>query len=254
VTGEPSLSIIIPVLDEAVAIAAALEALAPLRAKGVEIIVVDGGSADETAALAAPLADRVVASARGRATQMNAGAATARGNVLLFLHADTRLPADADRLVLDGLAKSRRAWGRFDVTIEGRHLLLPFVAASMNARSRLTGIATGDQAMFVTRDAFSATGGFPEIALMEDITLARNLKRISPPLCLRARVTTSGRRWEQRGVLRTVLLMWRLRLAYFFGAKPEDLARRYGYALIPPPKGEGGCERSEQSGGVRPSV
>lgn len=228
-TGEPSLSIIIPVLDEAVAIAAALEALAPLRAKGVEIIVVDGGSADETAALAAPLADRVVASARGRARQINAGAATARGNVLLFLHADTRLPPDADRLALDGLAQSGRAWGRFDVTIEGRHPLLPFVAASMNARSRLTGIATGDQAMFVTRDAFSATGGFPEIALMEDITLARNLKRISPPLCLRARVTTSGRRWEQRGVLRTVLLMWRLRLAYFFGANPRDLARRYGY-------------------------
>jgi rSAM/selenodomain-associated transferase 2 len=160
---------------------------------------------------------------------MNAGATAARGDVLLFLHADTRLPADADRLVLDGLAQSGRAWGRFDVTIEGRHPLLPFVAASMNARSRLTGIATGDQAMFVTRDAFSATGGFPEIVLMEDITLARNLKRISPPLCLRARVTTSGRRWEQRGVLRTVLLMWRLRLAYFFGANPRDLARRYGY-------------------------
>jgi rSAM/selenodomain-associated transferase 2 len=227
VTGEPSLSIIIPVLDEAANIAAALQALAPLRAKGAEIIVVDGGSADETAALAAPLADRVISSPRGRARQMNVGAATARGNVLMFLHADTRLPPDADRLALDGLAQSGRAWGRFDVTIEGRHPLLPLVAASMNARSRLTGIATGDQAMFVTRDAFSATGGFPEIALMEDITLARRLKRVSPPLCLRACVTTSGRRWEQRGVLRTVLLMWRLRLVYFFGAKPEDLARRY---------------------------
>ena len=199
----------------------------PLRARGAEIIVVDGGSADNTRALATPLADCVIASARGRATQMNAGAVAARGDVLLFLHADTRLPVDADRLILDGLAQSRRAWGRFDVTIDSRHPLLPLVAASMNARSRLTGITTGDQAMFATREAFNAVGGFPEIALMEDITLARNLKRMSRPLALHARVTTSGRRWEKRGVLRTVLLMWRLRLAYFFGAKPDDLARRY---------------------------
>ena len=159
---------------------------------------------------------------------MNAGAAVARGEVVLFLHADTRLPDDADRLIVDDLAQSQCAWGRFDVTIEGRHPLLRVVAAFMNARSRLTGIATGDQAMFMTRDAFNTAGGFPEIALMEDIELARCLKRVSAPLCLRARVTTSGRRWESRGVLRTVLLMWQLRLAYFFGAKPDDLARRYG--------------------------
>ena len=226
-TGEPSLSIIIPVLDEAATIVAALQAVAPLRARGTEVVVVDGGSADGTAALAAPLADRVIASARGRAMQMNAGAAVARGDVLMFLHADTRLPADADRLIRDGLARSRRGWGRFDVAIAGTHRLLPFVAASMNTRSRLTGITTGDQAMFSTRDAFATAGGFPAIALMEDIELARRLKRVSPPLCLRARVTTSGRRWERRGVARTILLMWRLRLAYYFGASPEDLARRY---------------------------
>jgi len=154
-------------------------------------------------------------------------AAMARGDVFVFLHADTRLPDDADRLVLDGLAQSGRPWGRFDVTIEGRHLLLPLVSAMMNARSRVTGIATGDQAMFVTREAFNAAGGFPEIALMEDITFARNLKRVSRPLCLSARVTTSGRRWEQRGVLRTIFLMWRLRLAYFLGADPKTLAQRY---------------------------
>jgi rSAM/selenodomain-associated transferase 2 len=227
VTAAPSLSIIIPVLDEAANITGALEPLAPLRARGVDIIVVDGGSSDDTTALATPLADRIVTSARGRAVQMNAGAATARGSVLLFLHADTRLPAHADRLILDGLAQSRRAWGRFDVAIDGRHPLLPLIAVFMNARSRLTGIATGDQAMFVTRQAFDAAGGFPEIALMEDVTFARNLKRVSPPLCLSARVTTSGRRWEQRGVLRTIVLMWRLRFAYFFGAEPDDLARRY---------------------------
>jgi rSAM/selenodomain-associated transferase 2 len=209
-------------------IVAALEALASLRTHGVEVIVADGGSSDQTAALARPLADRVIEAPRGRASQMNAGAALARGGILVFLHADTRLPVDADRLILGGLARSGRAWGRFDVRIEGAHPLFPVIAFFMNARSRLTGIATGDQAMFVSRGAFAAVGGFPNIALMEDITLARNLKRVSRPLCLRARVTTSGRRWEKRGVVRTILLMWRLRLAYFFGAKPESLARRYG--------------------------
>ncbi|MEJ0075920.1 MAG: TIGR04283 family arsenosugar biosynthesis glycosyltransferase [Alphaproteobacteria bacterium] len=227
-TATPSLSIIIPALDEAATIVLALEALGALRARGAEIIVAEGGSADDTATRAASLADRVITSARGRAIQMNAGAAIASGDVLLFLHADTRLPPNAHELILEGLAQSQHVWGRFDVTIEGRRSLLPVVAASMNARSRLTGIATGDQAMFVTRDAFAAVGGFPEIALMEDIELSRRLKRVSSPLCLRARVTTSGRRWESRGVLRTIMLMWRLRLAYFFGAKPEDLAKRYG--------------------------
>ena len=229
-TAQPSLSIILPVLNEAATIVAALEAVTPLRTRGNEIIVVDGGSADDTAALARPLADFVITSARGRAVQMNAGAALARGDVLLFLHADTRLPDDADQRVLEGLSRSNRAWGRFDVTIDGAHPLLPVVAAAMNIRSRLTGIATGDQAMFVTREAFDSVGGFPEIALMEDITLARSLKRVSRPLCLSSRVTTSGRRWEERGVLRTILLMWRLRLAYFLGAKPDELARRYGDA------------------------
>jgi rSAM/selenodomain-associated transferase 2 len=189
--------------------------------------VVDAESTDATAALSRPLADFVITSARGRAMQMNAGAAIARGDVLLFLHADTRLPEDAERLVLDGLTQSRRAWGRFDVMIEGGHPLLRVIASAMNWRSRLTGITTGDQAMFVMREAFEAAAGFPEIALMEDITLARHLKRVSRPLCLAARVTTSGRRWEKRGVWRTLLLMWRLRLAYFFGAKPDALARRY---------------------------
>ena len=224
------LSVIIPVLEEAATIETALRALAPLRARGVEIVVADGGSRDDTAARAAPLAERVVVSPRGRAMQMNAGAAVARGDVLLFLHADTRLPPDADRIVRDALARTRRAWGRFDVTIEGRHPLLPVVAAAMNTRSRLTGITTGDQAMFVTRAAFVASGGFPAIALMEDITFAGTLKRISRPISLRARVTTSGRRWEARGVVRTILLMWRLRLMFFFGAAPDTLAQRYGYA------------------------
>jgi rSAM/selenodomain-associated transferase 2 len=223
------LSIIIPVLNEGDGIAAALDALAHLRAVGTEVIVVDGGSRDATVERAQRRADRVVLAARGRALQMNAGAERASGDVLLFLHADTRLPAEADRVVLDGLDQSRRVWGRFDVKIDGRSRLLPVVAWLMGLRSRLTGIATGDQAIFLRRDAFQAVAGFPAVALMEDIAICKRLKRLGRPLCLRACVTTSGRRWEKNGVLSTILLMWRLRFAYFLGADPKQLARRYGY-------------------------
>jgi rSAM/selenodomain-associated transferase 2 len=225
----PRLTIVVPVLDEEPGIAATLQSLTALRACGAEAIVVDGGSRDRTVELARPLCDRLIAAPRGRAAQMNAGADTARGDVLLFLHADTRLPADADRLILDGLAASGRAWGRFDVHIEGRHPLFPVIAAMMNLRSRLTGIATGDQAMFVERGAFAAIDGFPDIALMEDIELSRRLKRLGRPLCLRPRASASGRRWEKHGVVRTILTMWRLRLAFFLGAAPAKLAVSYGY-------------------------
>jgi rSAM/selenodomain-associated transferase 2 len=227
----PTLSIIIPTLDEETQISAVLEALAPLRARGAQIIVADGGSRDRTAAIAGPLADRVIAAPRGRGAQMNAGTAVATSDVLLFLHADTALPADADVLVLAGLHRSGRSWGRFDVRIEGKSILLGLISCLMNIRSRLTGIATGDQAMFVSRAAFDAAGRFPEIALMEDVALSKRLKRIGPPLCLSAQVTTSGRRWDQCGVFRTTALMWRLRLSYFLGAEPETLARRYDSML-----------------------
>jgi rSAM/selenodomain-associated transferase 2 len=160
---------------------------------------------------------------------MNAGAGQARGDVLVFLHADTRLPDLADRLVLDSLAQSGANWGRFDVRIDGGGTL-GMIALAMNWRSRLTGIATGDQAMFMTRAAFEAAGGFPAIALMEDVALSVKLKRSGKPLCLRARATASARRWRKNGTLRTMLLMWRLRLSYFFGADPAKLARAYGYA------------------------
>lgn len=225
----PVLSIIIPVLNEASGIIDSLAALTPFRMRGAEIIVADGGSEDNTPYLAQRFADRVVRAPRGRGAQMNEGASVARGYIFLFLHADTRLPPDADTQILYGRGRDSSVWGRFDVEIEGRHLLLPVVAALMNWRSRASGIATGDQAMFVTREAFARVGGFPEIALMEDVAMSRQLKRISAPLCLRARVTTSGRRWEEHGVLRTIWLMWRLRLAYYFGADPAELARRYGY-------------------------
>jgi rSAM/selenodomain-associated transferase 2 len=223
------LSIVMPVLNEATDIEAALQALAPYRARGVEVIVVDGGSSDGTADLARPLADQVMFAPRGRATQLNACATVAQGDLLLFLHADTRLPEDADRLLLDGLARSGRGWGRFDVRFDGGGLLA-LIALMMNLRSRLSGIATGDQAMFTTRAAFEAAGGFPPISLMEDVALSARLKRVSRPLCLGARVTTSGRRWRKHGVLRTILLMWKLRLAFYFGADPVRLARTYGYA------------------------
>jgi rSAM/selenodomain-associated transferase 2 len=223
------LSIVIPVLNEGEGIAATLDALSDLRSLGNEVIVVDGGSRDATVQRARLRADRVLSAPRGRALQMNAGAAKATGDVLLFLHADTRLPAEAELLVLDGLERSQRAWGRFDVKIEGKSLLLMIVGWLMSLRSRVTGIATGDQAIFVRREAFQSVGGFPEIALMEDIALSKRLKRVSRPLCLSQRVVTSGRRWEKHGVLATVMMMWRLRLAYFFGADPQELAQQYGY-------------------------
>ncbi|HYC47477.1 MAG TPA: TIGR04283 family arsenosugar biosynthesis glycosyltransferase [Burkholderiales bacterium] len=226
-TRPPRLSIIVPCLNEAESIEYALDALAPLRARSAEVIVVDGGSADGTPDIAERGADLVVRSERGRAIQMNRGAACARGEILLFLHADTRLPQQADALVIDGLARTGRAWGRFDVRLAGTHLLFPVIGAAMNVRSRLTGIATGDQAIFVERTLFQRVGGYPPIGLMEDLALSAMLKKHGPPLCLQAKVDTSARRWEKHGVVRTMVLMWRLRLAYRLGANPDELAMRY---------------------------
>ncbi len=222
----PTLSLIMPVLDEASTIESTLASLQPLRARGAEVIVADGGSRDSTAAMAAALCDRVVETPRGRARQMHAGAAAASSGALLFLHADTRLPEGADRLIAAAL-KERHHWGRFDIRLEGRHLMLPIIATAMNRRSRLSGIATGDQALFMTREAFAAVGGFPEQPLMEDIEMSRRLKRLSPPACLRDKVTSSGRRWDRNGAWATILLMWRLRFRYWRGESPETLAREY---------------------------
>jgi rSAM/selenodomain-associated transferase 2 len=192
------------------------------------VIVVDGGSSDATAELARPLADVVLHAERGRARQQNAGAQVAGGEILLFLHADTRLPPGAERMIVEGLARCGRGWGRFDVRLSGRHPLLVITEHLISLRSRLTGIATGDQAIFVRRDWFEQAGAYPDIPLMEDLALSRALKRRGRPLCLWQRVTTSSRRWEQKGIVRTILLMWRLRLAYYRGADPGELARRYG--------------------------
>jgi rSAM/selenodomain-associated transferase 2 len=222
-----SLSIVIPVLNESAGIVATLERLVPLRGQGAQVIVGDGGSTDATVELARPLADLVLTSPKGRAVQMNAGAAAATGDALLFLHADTALPEDALKAVTAALME--RAWGRFDVVLEGSHPMLPLIGAMMNLRSRLTGIATGDQAIFVRRATFEALEGFTPIPLMEDIEFSRRARRLGPPACLRQQARTSGRRWERHGVWRTILLMWRLRLAYFLGADPKRLAVEYGY-------------------------
>jgi rSAM/selenodomain-associated transferase 2 len=223
------LAIVMPVLDEAVSLPGVLDALQPLRQRGVQLVVVDGGSRDHTLALAQAGADRVVSAPRGRASQMNAGAAACDAPLLLFLHADTRLPARADALVCQALGGGA-VWGRFDVHIASPRPMLRVVGAMMNWRSRLTGIATGDQAMFMRRSAFDAAGGFPDVPLMEDIRLSSRLKRLGRPACLRARVSTSARRWERHGVWRTIWLMWRLRAAHALGADPARLAVDYGYA------------------------
>ncbi|MEO5693884.1 MAG: TIGR04283 family arsenosugar biosynthesis glycosyltransferase [Usitatibacter sp.] len=223
----PRFSIIVPVLEEASGIEAALAALQPYRHRGeAEVIVADGASTDGTRSMAAPFADRVIEARRGRALQMNAGARASDGDILLFLHADTRLPAGALDFIAEAIDGGRE-WGRFDVTIDGGGALLALVAWFMNARSRFTGIATGDQAIFVRRAVFETVGGYQSIPLMEDVALSKALARSSRPACLRARAVTSSRRWERHGTLRTIVLMWRLRLAYALGEDPHRLARRY---------------------------
>lgn len=220
------ISVIIPALNEAARIAHTLADLAPVRAMGHEVVVVDAGSSDGTPAAAAGLADRVVAAPRGRARQMNAGARIAGGELFWFLHADTRVTPDAAPELLEAIGCGA-CWGRFDIRLSGAHPLLRLVERTMNLRSRLTGIATGDQGIFCTRRAFEAAGGFPDIPLMEDIALSRALRQQSRPACLGPHLTTSSQRWEEGGVVRTILLMWRLRLAFALGADPRQLVKRY---------------------------
>jgi rSAM/selenodomain-associated transferase 2 len=243
----PRLSIIMPMLNEAAGLAATLQALTPLLARDAQLVLADGGSTDDTVAIAQAFAAahaatgqaqpptpcqphwpvQVIQAPRGRALQMNTGAQHAQGHTLLFLHADTGLPPHADALIAQALADGRHVWGRFDVRITGHHWLLRVIGTGMSLRSRWSGIATGDQGLFMTRAAFEQLGGFAPQPLMEDIALSARLRQLSPPACLRARVHTSGRRWETRGVWRTMLLMWQLRWAYWRGAAPEQLAQRY---------------------------
>lgn len=221
------ISVVIAALNEALALPPTLAALhAQHGFQPAEVILVDGGSTDATVAVARQAGAHVLTGARGRARQMNLGAATASGQVLLFLHADTLLPPDALAQVQTAMAAGA-VWGRFDVQIQGQAAMLKVVAWCMNQRSRLSGIATGDQALFVSRAALDAVGGFPDQPLMEDIEISNRLKHLGRPACVRSTVITSGRRWESRGVWRTIVLMWWLRLAYWRGVSPERLAALY---------------------------
>lgn len=220
-----SVAIIVPTFNEFDNIVATLQPLQSLRQQGHEIIVADGGSDDKTIELARSLADRVINTAKGRARQMNDGAQHASSEVLLFLHADTQLPGNAVELIQQSLPQKK--WGRFDVRLSGKQPLLRVVELMMNWRSRLSGIASGDQAIFIRRDLFESIGGYADIPLMEDIAISKSLKRHGRPACIKTRLTTSSRRWEENGIFKTIILMWRLRLAYFFGVKPEQLARLY---------------------------
>lgn len=223
-----TLSIIIPCLNEASTIQATLQALQGIRRRGHEIILVDGGSRDNTLNLARPLVDKLLLSSPGRAVQMSTGGRHARGDLLWFLHSDTLVPEQADRLIEQTLSDSRYSWGRFDVRLSGKHPLFRMIEFMMNLRSRLTGIATGDQGIFIKRHCFTALDGYRNITLMEDIELSRRLKRqYGRPACIKTRLTTSSRRWEKYGIISTMLLMWRLRLAYFIGVNPDSLKQHF---------------------------
>lgn len=221
------ISIIMPILNEGLILEAALQQLQTLRAHGHELILVDGGSRDSSLSLARKYADRVIMSGAGRAMQMNAGADFARHETLLFLHADTQLPQQADMLINNALASRAARWGRFDLRLNSPRLIYRLIENSINWRSAISGIATGDQAMFVERQFFERVGKFDGLPLMEDVSLSKKLLYFAWPSRIKTPVLSSARKWEQHGVLRTVVLMWRLRTAFFFGADPELLYQRY---------------------------
>lgn len=222
------ISVIVPVLNEAVLAAPLAQRLNALAERGMEVLVVDGGSTDDTASQLATQSLRVITSTAGRAAQMNAGANAASGDMLLFLHADTMLPEQVEDSIHTALKSSNKQWGRFDVQIAGRSRWLPVIAWMMNRRSCLTAIATGDQALFMPRLVFNAVGGFPEQPLMEDVEMCYRLKRqAGRPACCHDKVITSGRRWDTKGAWPTIWLMWQLRYAYWRGVDASQLARRY---------------------------
>jgi rSAM/selenodomain-associated transferase 2 len=221
------LSIIIPALNEAGCIQALCTTLQPLRRLGHEVILVDGGSVDDTVKLASPLVDKTILSGKGRAVQMQTGANAARGAIFWFLHADSGVPENADLLIREALERKQTDWGRFNISLQDKHPALRCVELAMNLRSSLTGIATGDQGIFVRRSLYEQVGGIPPLPLMEDIAFSRALKKHCRPACIRQPLLTSARRWRQHGIFRTILTMWSLRLAYFIGISPDQLVKHY---------------------------
>jgi rSAM/selenodomain-associated transferase 2 len=222
------ISVIIPALNEESIIASTLEAVRPLAPD--EVLVVDGGSTDQTREIVACTDATLTSSARGRAEQMNHGARLARGDVFLFLHADTRLPRSALRDIRSALEDPQWVGGRFDVRLEGDHRIYGLIGALINLRSRLTKVATGDQAIFVRREVYEEIGGFPNLPLIEDIAFSRSLKKKGKVACLKSQVATSARRWEREGIWQTVLRMWALRILYLAGVSPYRLKRFYSDA------------------------
>jgi rSAM/selenodomain-associated transferase 2 len=220
-----AISVVVPMLNEERTIAATLLALTQLKPH--ELILVDGGSSDGTPTICRQFNVEVLTAPRGRAAQMNYGARRATGNVLLFLHADTRLPPTAFDDIRDALGDPRFVGGRFDIQLDGDHWMLRVIGAMISLRSRLSKVGTGDQGIFVLREVFQRMGGFPEIPLMEDIALCRTLKRLGKMACLRSKVITSARRWEADGIWRTILRMWTLRLLYLAGVSPVRLKKFY---------------------------
>lgn len=227
-TEQPWLSIIIPALNEQDRIGSLLDVMQDWRSQAVELIVVDGGSHDQTVAIAAQRADHCIVADPGRANQQNAGAALAKGELLWFVHADAGLQGDEWR-ILQSLHRSSSApfWGRFDVRMNSTDRRLNLIATMMSLRSRITGIATGDQGIFVSRPLFASIGGFPQQPLMEDVEISRRLCPIAAPVCLQSTIKVDSRRWQKRGIWRTMLQMWWLRLRYFLGADPVVLHREY---------------------------
>ncbi len=223
------ISIIVPVLNDADALAALSIDLIDLQSKGHQVVIVDGGSDDETVKIANTFADQVKSSARGRALQMNAGAEIAEHSLYWFLHADSKLPRDADQSILSAYRKtaSSEYWGRFDVCMSNPRLAFLLISFFMNLRSRTTGMVTGDQGLFVSRDLFLRAGRYPSIALMEDIAISKELKQFSQPVCLKSKLRISSRRWEKYGTIKTIVLMWGLRMAYLFGVNPNKLHKIY---------------------------
>ncbi|MFT5321306.1 MAG: rSAM/selenodomain-associated transferase 2 [Pseudohongiellaceae bacterium] len=221
------ITIIIPVLNDVDALKMLLPQLQACREQGHELLVIDGGSSDGSIPFSRNLVDRILMTGVGRGRQMNLGAENASHNILLFLHADSRISDQCLEELLAAMSESCNHWGRFDVQLDQPGFSYSVIAAMMNLRSRLSGVSTGDQGMFVRREIFHRVGGFQSISLMEDIALSKALRKHSRPVCLSSKLLTSARRWQQQGIVKTIFLMWSLRLAYFLGANPDKLAEIY---------------------------
>lgn len=236
-TAKATVSIVVPILNEADNLPHLFANIACLNPAPQQVILVDGGSMDKSIGVAQNLIKdlelnnklgidwQIIESSAGRATQMNGGARLAIGDILLFLHADTQLPSQAILGVVNAMGTAE--WGRFDVRLDSRQPMLWIVSQMINWRSKLSRIATGDQAIFIKRELFEQVGGYPDQALMEDIEICKKLKTIAKPACLKSKVVTSARRWQQHGTWRTIILMWQLRFDYWRGVSADNIKARY---------------------------